>query len=684
MSVLVDSLPFIDITGPNILPDDIFELNNDATDTDSLIPNIVESRVRDRTQGEEDLEEKTIKYDLDAVCEIDRDREPAPGEFDMWVETLDRVYITPFKEKNDLEMKNYIYKLWDLEELRLHGVVELKDIYKGYEKNISEILKVYMLFLRNKKVGKEGADTIWNQNLFNRVLKSVYYMNNILISEFHVRKNVEDENFMDQEDTNNVLRFMPEDNSKNKPFQNLLIYLLHRAYEKGYRLYRGECYKQIYYNGYPTHAWKPVMPVLSFVYDSIQRETNGDMWRNLTDARDNAKRAAEYLMNAKEKEFPTLEPDRHLFSWTDGIYDAKACMFYKYDEQPISSSRVAVKFFAQPFDPDELSQYKDWYDIPTPALQTILDTQELPPDVCKVVYAMMGRCMYNVNELDHWEVIMFIKGVAGSGKSTIGRILKDIYPAADIAILSSNIERKFGLGPIYDKLMFLCLEVKASWALDQGDFQSMISGEEVMIAIKHQTASTHSWSVPGMLMGNEVANSWLDAANSMTRRILLLEFNKRVHKTDTTLGQRIKERLAATIHKCNMAYQYMIRQCGTSSLWEKLPPYFIDTRRHLAVTINPLEDFLTNCDSIYLKENDPSCCIPFEEFQIMYLNFCARGTYGKGRVRFTKDQYATVFDAHGIYIKQEVEKEFKGSTKHNIKWIYGVGLKEDDSMIENV
>jgi hypothetical protein len=668
------------------LPDDVFELGLEEEESNNGIPQIVESRVRDRNNtiadDEDDFERKTVKYDIDSIEEVNRDRDIAPDEFNSLLKDLDDIYVAPFKEKSDSELRQYIYKLWDLEELRKEGLVELKDIYKGYEKNLSQVLKIYMLFLRHKMVGKDGTETIWNQNLFNRVLKSIYYMENILVSEYHIRKNVEDENFMNQEDSFNIFRFTPEDVSKNKPFQNLLIFLLNKAYQKGYRLYRESCYKQIYCDGYPTHAWKYVMPVLAFVYDSISRETNGEMWRNLTDAKDNPRRAAEYLLNAKDKELPTLEPDRHLFAWTDGLYDAKALKFYPYKKYSLPSNRVAVKFFEQPFGVEELFGITDWYQIQTDALQSIMDYQEFPPDVCRIIYAMMGRCLYNVNEMDRWEVILFIKGVAGSGKSTIGKILKDFYPAADVAVLSSNIERKFGLAAIFDKLMFLCFEVKASWGLDQGDFQCMISGEEVPIAVKHKTAVTTLWTVPGMLMGNEVARSWLDAAGSMTRRILVGEFNKRVKATDTTLGQKIKDRLAATMHKCNLAYHDLVRQCGSSSLWEILPKYFHDTKKNLSSAINPLDDFLTNCDLLRVDPDDPTCCIPLEEFQIMYFNFCRRNNYDKRDIRFTKDQYGTTFEINGIYIRLEHEKEYKGMTKHDVKWIYGVGLKDDDGMNE--
>jgi hypothetical protein len=686
-----DTDVLFDIVGPNTLPDDIFSL---GIDTHEIAPSTLtfasKTRVRNRdgaTQEDGDFEEKTIRYDLDCVDHEYRDLKLSPDEFKDLLIDLDNIFITPFKEKSDTDLIDYIYKLWDLEDVRKDGIVEMNDIKRGYEKNLSQVLKIYMLFFRHKMVGTNGSDTIWNQNFFCRVLKIIYYMEQRLVAEYQIRQTLDEDCMMNQENTDDILRFTPQDTSRLTPFQRLLLFLFHKAHVSGYRLYREEIYKQIYCEGHPTHAWKRLMPTLAFVYHSVDRDVNFEMWCHLTHSRSNPKDAATNLMESKDRCLPTLEPDRHLFAFTDGLYDAKCGRFHPYDIDPLPSDRVAVKFFQLKFNPQEMARYgADWYNIPTEALQSILDYQGLSADVCKVIYAMMGRCLYNLGELDRWEVIMFIKGVAGSGKSTIGKILQEFYPSTDVSILSSNIEKQFGLGAIYDKLLFLCLEVKATWNLNQGDFQCMISGEEIQIPVKHKTAFTDKWNVPGVLMGNEVAHAWLDAAGSMTRRILVVEFNKRVKHTNTSLGSQLKEILPAILHKCNLAYHEMVRNTGRAGLWDTLPEYFKDTRKNLSATINPLEDFLTNCDSIQLNAGDPNCCIPYEEFQIMYFNFLRRNNYSGGKdgtLRFNKDVYATTFEINGISVRTEAEKEYKGMTKHGVKWIFGVGLKDEDSMLND-
>jgi hypothetical protein len=77
---------------------------------------------------------------------------------------------------------------------------------------------------------------------------------------------------------------------------------------------------------------------------------------------------------------------------------------------------VSSKFFDKQF--DSFEHIEDWYDIPTPNFQTVMDYQKFEPDVCKWMYVMGGRC-FDVGDLDGWQIIPFLKGIARSGKSTL-------------------------------------------------------------------------------------------------------------------------------------------------------------------------------------------------------------------------------------------------------------------------
>jgi hypothetical protein len=236
------------------------------------------------------------------------------------------------------------------------------------------------------------------------------------------------------------------------------------------------------------------------------------------------------------------------------------------------------------------------------------------------MYAFLGRLLHPLQELDNWQVIFFIKGVAQSGKSTIGNVAKWFYKPEDVAVLSSNIEAKFGLDAIADKLLFICFEVTRSWNLPRSEFQSIICAEAVSIAGKHKTARTiDRWEVPGLLIGNELAN-WFDSGGSIARRLVVAEMRYKVSKVDTELDKKLRQELPALIYKSKLAYELVRRQCGTRSIWELLPRFFTDIQAKIAIATNPITQFLNDVDKVVLREDLETARLTFEQELREYIN----------------------------------------------------------------
>jgi len=61
--------------------------------------------------------------------------------------------------------------------------------------------------------------------------------------------------------------------SQTRTYQKLLLFLLHQAYDEGYRRYRDQCCVEIR----NTRAWKPVKEIKDFVYDATQKEDNPEI-----------------------------------------------------------------------------------------------------------------------------------------------------------------------------------------------------------------------------------------------------------------------------------------------------------------------------------------------------------------------------------------------------------------------
>jgi hypothetical protein len=264
------------------------------------------------------------------------------------------------------------------------------------------------------------------------------------------------------------------------------------------------------------------------------------------------KQLEEYLTAFYDPEFPFIYIDRHVFSFRNGIFFCATRTFRPYSEGVVDwgvDSRVrsradigrenmarkrgifggphitnaAANYFDVNFvdyTPQILENKEAWLDIPTPTFDKLLTDQNIPIEARKVVYGLIGRTLYEVGELDDWQIILWLLGRANTGKSTICKIAQLFYQPDDVAVISNNIEEQFGLGSVYDKLVFVAPEVKKDFRLNQAEFQSMVSGEKMSIARKFKDAAGVMFKVPGIIAGNDMP-AWMDNSDSLGRRIAL-------------------------------------------------------------------------------------------------------------------------------------------------------------------
>ena len=218
----------------------------------------------------------------------------------------------------------------------------------------------------------------------------------------------------DEQDTslNRFMRVEPH-SDKLTPYQRLLLYLLGRLHHLGYKRYEGDCYRPVYVDNFFTRSFERVCTIDEFVHKQTQKEVHFEMWKAITAASDNAKKACDYLITHNDREFATLLRDRHIFSFRNGLWFTNVVdentgevsdKFHPYkDEEDVDMMPdvVACNFFNREFD-----DYADrsWEDIMTPSLQKIVDDQGFDRESSRWLYIMIGRMMYDVGEHDGWQV----------------------------------------------------------------------------------------------------------------------------------------------------------------------------------------------------------------------------------------------------------------------------------------
>jgi len=599
---------------------------------------------------------------------------------------------TRFENSSESELYSYLYSFqnkWILSgnknitaliEKAIHNFGLDQDKFTYTELNTNYLRCLYNVVYLQQEIVKNTPDEKFEELtlIFNKIFESIDYcckilkFGNILIQS-HSDEGIEIKDDLGQ------LRWMQPNIETNSPFQNLLLYLLDSIHLTGLQRYSDSLYEKIYYNGYFTHAWKEKLSIRKFIYEKTEFCQDYRQWHNLTSNASNIKNATEFLENCKDPRISDLRKDRHVFAFRNGIYCCKELAgnelytdhFYEYGADLTKSLNidiVACKFFNCDF--NNFDEIEDWYNVPTPHFQSILDYQEFDEDVSRWIYVFVGRLFFELGELDNWQVALFLEGIAGSGKSTITKIVKKFYESCDVGVLSNNIEKTFGLSSLKDKLLFLAPEIKGDLRLEQSEFQLLIEGGDMQLPVKHKESHYCEWKIPGLFAGNEPPN-YTDNSGSISRRLVVAKFKKKVSNKDPDLDIKLNKELPAIMKKAACAYLSAINKYRGQDFWSSLPEYFRDTQKDMAQNTHSLEHFISSGkvvlgEEYYCREKN---------FVQAFNDHCKECHLE--RHKFTTDYYLGVFSNNNITVKKSVKLKYPntpGSPSFQGTFIFGVDL----------
>jgi hypothetical protein len=516
-----------------------------------------------------------------------------------------------------------------------------------------EEAKALLLLERVRSFGNDiGGD---QYSRVGRILESIFYAKKLVFSTIFAKNAIEvavrgdDANVVTKEIDDAFgswglrFRWIGDTQKDLTSMQNLLLYLLDTAQERGYRKHGDSVMCQILSeDGKPTHAWRAQASITEFVDTYTAKETNWDAWKWKTSSPGMREQVIDHLTKADDYQFPRLIRDRSTFSFKNGLYVASIDKFCDFEE--LGHSVVSAKYFDMEFNSEHASG--DWRSIPTPYMESVMESQEWDPIVREWLYVLFGRLLYDVGERDGWQVIPMLLGLAGTGKSLLcTKVAKAFYEAADCGVLGNSIERRFGLSSFYDKLLFIAPELRHDFQLDQAEFQSMISGEELLLAQKFKTAKAVKWRPPGVLAGNEIP-SWADAAGSITRRIVVFDFAKSIQNPDMSLEKKLEAEIPTILVKCNKAYLEKSSEVGNKSIWKHLPPYFARNQSKMAAETNAVEAFILS-GSIRFGED---LIMPLDDFKKRLKAFEIENGYKP--MKLTTDLFRTPFSRHSLKIER--------------------------------
>jgi phage/plasmid-associated DNA primase len=356
----------------------------------------------------------------------------------------------------------------------------------------------------------------------------------------------------------------------------------------------------------------------------------------------------EYLTEYNPTDIKNFVPDRDLLSFRNGVLSLSTGRLFPHDDASLAG-RIARRHLDL-----------DWTgSTETPLLDQVLSFQ-FSPEVAEVLCALLGRCLFQVNQLDGWQVMPYLVGVGGTGKSMLLKIVKELFEEGAVGNLKGTREAVFGLANLADKEVVMGTDMpqKLSACLSQEDMQAMVSGDGMEIPRKGQLALNMTWRAPVILASNHMPD-YINTGNNVGRRIVAFCFERVVSQPDETLFQRVLEgempnvvaRLLASYEKVRQT----VRERG-GGFWRAVPEQLLQWQSKIAGVTNKLHAFLAMDDEERVTHEDRlamqrySYAILKEEGAVTWLEDLKKAYRDVMNQELSQQPDAAVLHAFGFYI----------------------------------
>jgi len=229
--------------------------------------------------------------------------------------------------------------------------------------------------------------------------------------------------------------------------------------------------------------------------------------------------------------------------------------------------------------------------IETPYIDKIFKDQGHTDHVLNFcLLLLIGRSMFETNQIDTWQVFLNIKGEGGTGKSMLLKLLQMFFEKQDIAILNNNAQDKFVEGDLINKRLILGPEVdnKLHRAFSRTAVCAFAAGEYICATVKGDKSVTTQQKAHLVLVSNTHIYEQ-DQGNSIHRRKVVIEFLQNILKTDGQFENRLMQEIGAILTKCVGMYLDVAEKHGSQSFWNICPQYFRDVRERSRMRTNVVE-----------------------------------------------------------------------------------------------
>ena len=315
---------------------------------------------------------------------------------------------------------------------------------------------------------------------------------------------------------------------------------------------------------------------------------------------------------------------------------------------------------------------RTWRDCAAPEIDHIFRCQKFTDHDNFMCYALIGRTLYVVGELDDYEMTFFLEGIGGSGKSTVIKAIMPFWPPHLRAILSSNMQSQFGMSSLAHGAVAFCQEVSEELNLPQEEWQDATGGAWLNLAVKHKEPLVLKWKSQFVWAGNAFPKRWKNRQGQVSRRLAGVGLYHSVQPRDGRIVHLIKRKLGALQRKCVLAYFAFLEVHGSvdpMSQPNRLPPAFQDYYYKGRRDTDPIEGFLSEGTFVKVEEG---ATMLMDEFKELYGRYRLKYDMGKA-LRWSEDTYRTPFNERGVFVKRMGRYEHHDGQEYvNVDVIYNL------------
>ncbi len=420
----------------------------------------------------------------------------------------------------------------------------------------------------------------------------------------------------------------------------------------------------------------------------------------------------ECLLKVKDKNWTALlgecqtgiskyEPNSWQFAAEDGIFDAEHLTFHPYPITDHDNLRPINYFEDQTF-ADKMTTAlpvtKSYDKIFLDQIRHLFKPDNRQEQI-KLIYLKMflqgliGRLMFPTNKLDNWQVMLFLFGVAGTGKSILLNIAMHIIGLGNYGSVTDVSSEQFSWAQHRNKHLVVAPDVGPRFKLPQQLFSMMVSGTDpVELDIKHHDpVQIARWCIPLLFAGNVFPN-WIDNQGDLDRRTIFMRFSQKPD-TQHDLYDMVKLEVTGIIVRNAKCYKKLLDKVNATEkkvFAQIVPPQISEWKNVLLKERQPVHRFLNSdyvefhetvgdCDPEDLENSGFSCRASY--FMEKMQHFMKHNQINTNPLPF--EAYEGVLLSKGLYITEKTVESFNGTMVQSAKkrkvekTIFGLGISDE-------